>query len=215
MVEHLNKQDLVESIGQWGYTFKEFFGVPVKVLMLSPLSPKWARSFWQSFFCTCHLPSPKEESQLIMNWNVLEMWLIYAFLVTHSFFGYLFQRQKGNISMAVEMKRQPQLLWRWGLRISLCHTVDNMNGKQFIAFFYISLPSKRSKIHIHLFVILFSIFYREAVLMKFQKYGNLNKTGTMKTPDDLPIWMRERPKLFNFQELQPTWFLRMYTHGLT
>lgn len=79
-----------------------------------------------------------------------------------------------------------------------------MNEKQFVAFFYISLPSKRSKIRIHLFVILLSIFYREAVLMKFQKYGNLYKMGTMKTPDDLPIWMRETPTLFTFQELQRT-----------
>lgn len=46
--------------------------------------------------------------------------------------------------------------------------------------------------------------------MKFQKYGNLYKMGTMKTPDDLPIWMRETPTLFTFQELQRTWFLRMH-----
>lgn len=79
-----------------------------------------------------------------------------------------------------------------------------MNEKHFVAFFYISLPGKRSKIHIHLFMILFSIFYREAVLMKFQKYGNLYEMGTMETPDDLPIWMRETPTLFTFQELQHT-----------
>lgn len=62
-MEHLNKQDLVEGSGQWGYALEEFFGVPVKVLMLSPLSLKESRFLLEVILSTSHLPSLKEESQ--------------------------------------------------------------------------------------------------------------------------------------------------------
>lgn len=109
-MEHLNKQDLVEGSGQWGYALEEFFGAPVKVLMLSPLSLKVSRFLLEVILSTSHLPSLKEESQTDYELKRPRHVTIYAFLVTHSFFRYLFQRQKGNISMAVEIKCQQQLL---------------------------------------------------------------------------------------------------------
>lgn len=108
IVEHLKEQDLVEGIGHWGHALEEFCGFPVEVLMLFSSGFQVSRFLLAAILPTSPLPSTKVVSQLIMNWKALEIWFqIYTFLGTWYFFRCLFQRQKGIISMQLEVKYQP------------------------------------------------------------------------------------------------------------